>query len=59
MFLRFYLIAYFALLAAAVFALWQGDVLGRLPGVWVAAAFGAAALLGLLLAVVSGRRVNS
>jgi hypothetical protein len=59
MFLRLYLIAYFALLAAAVAVLWQGGVLERLPALWVAAVFGAAALLGLLLALVSGRRVNS
>lgn len=59
MFLRFYLIAYFLLLAAAVLALWQGGVLERLPAVWVAGVLTAAALLGVLLAVVSRPRVGS
>ena len=59
MFLRFYLIAYFALLAAAAIVLWQGEVLGRLPASWVVAVFGVAALLGLLLAFVSRPPVGS
>ena len=58
MFLRSYLIAYFALLAAAVAALWQGGVLERLPAGWVIVAFGAAVLLGFLLALVSRPRVG-
>jgi len=59
MFLRFYLIAYFVLLGAAVLALWQGGVLERLPALWVVAVLAAAALLGVLLALVSRRRVGS
>ena len=58
-FLRLYLIVYFVLLAAAVFALWQGGVLERLPAFWVVAALALAAALGFLLAVVSRPRVGS
>jgi len=59
LFLRFYLIAYFGLLGAAVLALWQGGVLERLPVLWVMAVLAAAALLGLLLAIVSRPRAGS
>lgn len=53
MVLRLYLIAYFAILAAALLVLWQGRVLARLPLDWVLLVLAAAVLLGVLLAVVS------
>jgi hypothetical protein len=58
MWLRIYLVAYFALVGAAVVALWQDDVLSRLPASWVALALLFAVGLGVLLALVSlrGRR---
>jgi len=42
-----------------VLALWQGGVLERLPALWVAAVLGAAALMGVLLALVSRPRIGS
>jgi len=56
MVIRIYLVVYFALVGAALVALWQGDVLARLPGQWVALALILAVGLGVLLAVVSLRR---
>jgi len=53
MLLKTYLIAYFAVLAAALFALWQGRVLSRLPAEWVILAVAIAVVLGVLLAFVS------
>jgi hypothetical protein len=47
-FLRFYLIAYFALIGAAALALWEGGVLERLPVIWVAVVLAGAGLLGIL-----------
>jgi hypothetical protein len=55
MLIRVYLVVYFALVGAAVAALWQGDVIGRLPGEWVALALLLALGLGALLAFVSLR----
>lgn len=57
MFLRIYLIAYFLVVAAAGFVLWQAGVLERLPLGWVALSLLAAIGLGTLLALVSRRRV--
>lgn len=56
MILRIYLVVYFAIVALALLALWQGRVLARLPGEWVALAVVAAIVLGVLLAVVSRTR---
>jgi len=56
MLIRIYLTAYFVLVGAAVAALWQGGVLGRLPVAWVVAALVVAAGLGVLLALVSHKR---
>lgn len=53
MLLRTYLIVYFLLLAAALFALWQGRVLSRLPSEWVLLVVAVAVVLGVLLAFVS------
>lgn len=53
MFWKVYLVAYFALLAAALFALWQGRVLARLPTTWVVLVVVGAVVLGVLLALVS------
>ena len=58
MVLRIYLVVYFALVAAALLALWQGRVLVRLPVEWVALAIVAAVVLGVLLAVVSRNPPN-
>ena len=57
MFWKVYLIAYFALLGAALFALWQGRVLGRLPAAGSPSPSWAAVVLGVLLAVVSRHRL--
>jgi hypothetical protein len=56
MFIRYYLVAYFVALAAALFALWEGHVLARLPAAWVVIVVAVAVLLGVLLAVVSRNR---
>ena len=53
MILKTYLAVYFALLAAALVALWQGRVLSRLPAEWVVLVIAAAVVLGVLLALVS------
>jgi hypothetical protein len=55
MLLRAYLIVYFVLIACALFALWQGRVLARLPFEWVALAVVAALVLGVLLFLLSSR----
>jgi hypothetical protein len=56
MWIWIYLTAYFVLVGAAVVALWQADVLARLPAAWVALAVVLAVGLGVVLAVVSVRR---
>lgn len=53
MLLKSYLIVYFAVVACAVLALWQGNVLARLPIQWVVLVVAAAMVLGVLLAIVS------
>jgi hypothetical protein len=55
MFVRVYLIAYFALLAGAVLALWQGGVLAEIPLAWTAIGLIVAVGLGVILAVTSAR----
>jgi len=54
-FMRLYVIGYFVLLAGAVFALWQGGVLSRIPLLWLALALMIAVGLGIVLAVTSTR----
>lgn len=57
-FLRLYLVAYFAVLTAAVLVMWAGGILTRLPGVWVVVVLVLATALGVGLAAVSrGTRV--
>lgn len=55
MWVRVYLVAYFLIVGAAIVALWQADVLARLPLEYVALGVLTAVGLGALLAVVSRR----
>ena len=52
-FLIVYLVGYFALLGGAAFVLWQSGIMRELPDVWVAMVFIAAAVLGLVLGLLS------
>jgi hypothetical protein len=52
-FIHLYLTAYFLLLAGAVFALWQAQVLQRMPGEWIGLSLLVAVSLGILLGVLS------
>jgi hypothetical protein len=54
-FIHIYLTVYFLLIAGAVFALWQAQVLQRLPGEWVGLSVLVAISLGGLLAFLSSR----
>jgi hypothetical protein len=56
MVLKVYLAIYFAIVGAALLALWQGRVLARLPAEWVSLSVAVAVVLGVLLAFVSRRR---
>ncbi len=56
MLIRVYLVIYFTLVGAALVALWQADVLSRLPAGWVVLALVVAVGLGALLALVSLHR---
>jgi len=56
MLLKIYLAVYFAAVALALLALWQGRVLSRLPVEWVALVTGGAVVLGVLLALISRKR---
>jgi hypothetical protein len=53
--IRLYLLGYFVLIAGALFALWQADILGRISLVWIAIGLIVAVGLGILLAVTSTR----
>ena len=55
-FLKLYLIGYFVLLAGGVLALWQADILGQIPLVWLVIGGVIAVGLGIMLAVVSTPR---
>jgi hypothetical protein len=55
MWVRVYLVLYFLIVGAAIVALWQAGVLGRLPSEYVVLALLLAAGLGALLAAVSRR----
>jgi hypothetical protein len=54
-FIHLYLAVYFLLVAGALFALWQAQVLQRMPGEWVALFVLVALSLGMLLAFLSWR----
>jgi hypothetical protein len=55
-FIRIYLLAYAALVAAAVLTLWYAGVLPQLPGIWIAGGLLIAATLGILVFVGFRRR---
>jgi hypothetical protein len=54
-FIRVYIVGYFVLIAGALLALWQADILRRLPLTWIAIGLIVAVGLGILLAVTSTR----
>ena len=54
-FIHLYLAVYFLLIAGAVFALWQAQVLQRMSGEWVGLSVLVSVSLGVLLAVLSSR----
>jgi hypothetical protein len=54
-YLTIYLVGYFVLLIGAAWALWEAEILGKIPGVWIAIAAIIAIGLGIMLAVASGR----
>ena len=58
-FLRLYLVGYFVLLAGAVLALWQAQVLDDIPPIWLGIAAIVAVGFGIMLAVASSPRVNT
>jgi hypothetical protein len=53
--IHIYLALYFLLIAGAVFALWQAEVLQRLPGEWVGLSVLVSISLGVLHAFLSSR----
>jgi hypothetical protein len=54
-FIHVYLAVYFLLIAGAVFALWQAQVLQRMSGEWVGLSILISVSLGVLLAILSSR----
>ncbi len=54
-FIRLYIVGYFVLLAGALLALWQADILGHIPLAWIAIGLIIAIGLGIMLAVTSSR----
>jgi hypothetical protein len=54
-FIRLYIVGYFVLIAGAFLALWQADILGRIPLAWIAIGLIIAIGLGIVLAVTSTR----
>ena len=54
-FVSVYLLGYFLLICAALFALWQGGVLQRLSPVWVLASLVVAAGFGIMLSLSAGK----
>jgi hypothetical protein len=54
-FIRLYIVGYFVLVAGALLALWQADILARIPLAWIAIGLIIAIGLGILLAVTSTR----
>ena len=54
-YLTIYLVGYFVLLIGAAWALWEAEILDKIPGVWIAIAAIIAIGFGIMLAVASGR----
>jgi hypothetical protein len=54
-FIRLYIVGYFVLIAGALLALWQADILGRIPMAWIAIGLIIVIGLGIMLAVTSTR----
>ena len=54
-FIRLYIVGYFVLIGGALLALWQADILGRIPMAWIAIGLIIAIGLGIMLAVTSTR----
>ena len=54
-FVNVYLLGYFLLIIAALFALWHGGVLRHLSPVWVLAGFVMAVGLGIMLSISAGK----
>ena len=54
-FMRVYVAGYFLLIVGALLALWNGDILGRIPLLWIAIGLLIAVGLGILLLVTSTR----
>jgi hypothetical protein len=54
-FIRLYIVGYFVLVAGALLALWQADILGRIPMAWIAIGLIIVIGLGIMLAVTSTR----
>jgi len=54
-FVHLYLIGYTILVLGALLALWQGGVLQRVSGAWIAIGLLIAAGLGIMLAISAGK----
>jgi hypothetical protein len=54
-FVHLYLIGYCIVVIGALAALWNGGVLQRIPGAWVAIALVIALGLGVMLAITMGK----
>jgi hypothetical protein len=54
-FMRVYIVGYFVLIGGALLALWNADILGRIPLAWIAIGLIVAVGLGIILAVTSIR----
>ena len=55
-FIRVYIVGYFVLIVGALVALWNADVLSRIPLAWIAIGLIIAVGLGVMLAVTSTAR---
>jgi hypothetical protein len=51
--MRIYIAVYFVLVIGALFALWQADILSRIPFVWMAIGLIVVVGLGIMLFVTS------
>ena len=54
-FMRVYIAGYFVVIGGALLALWNADILSRIPLVWMAIGLIVAVGLGIMLAVTSTR----
>jgi hypothetical protein len=54
-FVHLYLVGYCILVLGALAALWQGGVLQRIPGTWIAIGMVIALGLGIMLAITAGK----